>query len=630
MFNNMKLGAKIGFGFGLVLVLLVGIMAIYHLSLMSVKTGFGNLFENEVRIAELGLEAEKDIIQCRRDEKNFLMELDNKHVESLESHYAMVMEDAVAINEIADKSGADDLSLKTKEIEKYGEAYIKEFKKVAAAWETKGLDHESGLQGEFVTAARDLEATLENNSDKDLQILLLTVRRDEKNYLIRGDEKYVDNTRNNIAELKSRTDNKNIIDVCDKYISSFNALVAQDKKIASGMEVLRAEVSKIEPLAREIREEALAGMNSDVESTSNMASQRMTLALIIGIVTFVIGVVVAFFIARSITLPINRVIAGLTESSGQMGTAAEQVSESSQQVAQGTSEQAAAVEETTSSLEELSSMTKQNASNSQQANTLVGETVEIIGKGQDAMKRLTSSVDKIKASSDETAKIVKTIDDVAFQTNLLALNAAVEAARAGDAGKGFAVVAEEVRNLAQRSAEAAKNTSALIEESVGNAEQGVKVSEETSQTLNEIISSSNKVKELVAEIAAASTEQAQGIEQMNIAMTQVDQATQANASNSEESASAAEEMAGQAEMLKTMVNDLIKIVGRAGSGDNELGSSGRKSTRAGIKHVVNKLTNRTNGHAAVHQMASTVSSAQMERPEDVIPFESDDEKLAKF
>jgi len=223
----------------------------------------------------------------------------------------------------------------------------------------------------------------------------------------------------------------------------------------------------------------------------------------------------------------------------------------------------------------MSSMTKQNADNAVQANSLAGEANQSATKGNEAMGRMSQAIGEIQKSADETAKIIKVIDEIAFQTNLLALNAAVEAARAGEAGKGFAVVAEEVRNLAMRSAEAAKNTASMIEESVKNSKNGVDIAGEVAKMLEEITDSSRKANELVGEIAAASQEQAQGIDQVNTAMAQMDKVTQQNAANAEESASASEELSAQAQQMNVMVNELVAIVGGS-AGSNGTASTGNK------------------------------------------------------
>lgn len=238
----------------------------------------------------------------------------------------------------------------------------------------------------------------------------------------------------------------------------------------------------------------------------------------------------------------------------QVSSGSSQISTGSQTLSQGAQEQASSLEEISSSMEEMASMTRQNADNANQAKSLSGAAQNSADQGNKAMDEMTSAIDKIKKSSDETAKIVKTIDEIAFQTNLLALNAAVEAARAGDAGRGFAVVAEEVRNLASRSAEAAKNTASMIDESVKNAEGGVSITQEVGKFLSDINEGTKKVNDLVTEIAAASSEQSRGIEQVNNAIAQMNQLTQQNAANSEESASAAEEMTSQAQELAAMVS----------------------------------------------------------------------------
>ena len=275
------------------------------------------------------------------------------------------------------------------------------------------------------------------------------------------------------------------------------------------------------------------------------------------------GLLIATLIIRGTNKVLNRIAASLGEGSAQVASASSQVSSSSQTLAQGASEQAASLEETSSALEEISSMTRKNADTAQQANNLSAEAQNAAAKGNDAMNKMAAAIHEIEKSANETAKIIKVIDEIAFQTNLLALNAAVEAARAGEAGKGFAVVDEEVRNLAMRSAEAAKNTTALIEGSVNNAKNGVAFSVDVATILQEITGFSTKVNTLVSEIAAASKEQTQGIQQVSTAVSEMDRVTQSNSAGAEESAAASEELSSQAEQMRTMVDELLALVGAA-------------------------------------------------------------------
>jgi methyl-accepting chemotaxis protein len=244
------------------------------------------------------------------------------------------------------------------------------------------------------------------------------------------------------------------------------------------------------------------------------------------------------------------------------------------------------------------------------------------------MGRMSTAIEDIKKSSDETAKIIKTIDEIAFQTNLLALNAAVEAARAGEAGKGFAVVAEEVRNLAQRSAEAARNTADMIEGSVKNADNGVTISGEVATLLDEIAGNNGKVNDLVGEIAAASNEQAQGIDQINTAVGQMDQVTQSNAANAEESASASEELSAQAEALSGMVVQLQSMVG--GSNGSIAQSGGKLNF-----HTDHSATDATTRASKAQPAKSTLKrpsatpAAVASANEEAFPMD-DDTDLASF
>jgi methyl-accepting chemotaxis protein len=251
---------------------------------------------------------------------------------------------------------------------------------------------------------------------------------------------------------------------------------------------------------------------------------------------------------------LNVTMEELNISVGHFKEVSSQISSGSQHLAEGSNVNASSLEEISSSLEETSSMTKQNADNSTQAKHLTTLVTQDLSEADRAMKNMSEAINQIKQSSDNTAKIIKTIDEIAFQTNLLALNAAVEAARAGEAGKGFAVVAEEVRNLAMRSAEAAKNTAALIEESVKKSESGVKITEEVAKALNLCIEQAGRVGGLIAEIAAACNEQSQGIELVNQSVAQVSNVNQQNAANSEEFASSSEELSSQASELANMVS----------------------------------------------------------------------------
>jgi len=282
-------------------------------------------------------------------------------------------------------------------------------------------------------------------------------------------------------------------------------------------------------------------------------------------------------------------LAQVALSADQVASAAEQISSGSQSLAQGTSEQASTLEEVSSSLQEVATMAGQSASNAREAKGMSDGARSGTDKGVDSMRRLSTAMEKIKGSSDETAKIVKTIDEIAFQTNLLALNAAVEAARAGDAGKGFAVVAEEVRNLAMRSAEAAKTTAQLIEESVANAEGGVTLNTEVMGHLEEIQKQVAQVSEVMDEIAAGAEQQSQGVDEINNGVEQMNQVTQQTAANAEESSSASEELTAQAEELRALVSEYTisaagrskKRKARAMNMDALLGSSAEKDGSAG-------------------------------------------------
>ncbi len=287
--------------------------------------------------------------------------------------------------------------------------------------------------------------------------------------------------------------------------------------------------------------------------------------LVIGLISLAVAIIGVSFFARSIARPIGHVANELNEASEQVASASTQVASASQSLAEGASEQASALEETSSSLEEMSSMTKQNADNAAQAKALTAQAKQIVDKVDGQMHHMVTAIQEVTKSSEETGKIIKTIDEIAFQTNLLALNAAVEAARAGEAGAGFAVVAGEVRNLAMRAADAAKSTSSLIENTIVTVRRSRDLTQQTQDAFKENVDISNKIGQLIDEIAAASSEQAQGISQIGKAVAEMDKVVQQTAANAEESASASEEMNAQALQMKHNVEQLVTIIGGADS-----------------------------------------------------------------
>jgi methyl-accepting chemotaxis protein len=336
---------------------------------------------------------------------------------------------------------------------------------------------------------------------------------------------------------------------------------------------------------------AVAGIGETLKSAADVERilyNSNKILLIFGVIGFLISLVLIFIITRGITKPIGRIIEGLNDGANQVASAAGEVSASSQSLSEGASSQAASVEETSSSLEKMSAMTQQNAENARHADALMKEATVVVGQTNESMGDLIISMKDISKANEETSKIIKTIDEIAFQTNLLALNAAVEAARAGEAGAGFAVVADEVRNLAMRAATAAKNTAELIEGTLKKVRSGSELVIKTEGAFSAVTRSATKVGELVGEIAVASHEQSEGIGQVNKAVAEMDKVIQQNAANAEESASASEELNAQAEQMKGFVEELVALVRGNRRGAAEKTSAGWKKKVKGRDLIVHR------------------------------------------
>ncbi len=324
----------------------------------------------------------------------------------------------------------------------------------------------------------------------------------------------------------------------------------------------------------EFPKDRLNEMLADARSVfEGRVRQSLTLTCGMGVAALVVMAISLFpLVVRPLVRSLRGVIGSLANGSNELVEISRQIGGSSQRLATSASEQASSLEETSSAMEQMSAMTRTNAENAREADTLSTQAQQNAAAGDQTMARLTRAMTSINESSAQIAKIIKVIEEIAFQTNLLALNAAVEAARAGEHGKGFAVVADEVRNLASRAAEAARNTRALVEDSVVRAQDGVEAVHEAGTAFGAIVTSAQRVSELVGEIARASEQQAQGVDQVNSAVTQMTQMTQESASEASHSSSVAEQLGAQAESVKGMVGALVGIVEGAGRAREDGGS----------------------------------------------------------
>jgi methyl-accepting chemotaxis protein len=372
-------------------------------------------------------------------------------------------------------------------------------------------------------------------------------------------------------------------------------------------------------------EDATQEMQSQVEAVKKDIQQnKKRVLLMITLVTLIVLVLIIavsyLFTHYRITKPVKRIIDRLNQGAEHVAAASGQITSSSQTLAEGASEQAASIEESSASLEEMASMTKQNADNASQADQLMNQARQVVDQANRSMADLTASMEAITKSGEETSKIIKTIDEIAFQTNLLALNAAVEAARAGEAGAGFAVVADEVRNLAMRAADAAKNTATLIDDTTLRVKTGSDLVSNTNESFAQVTESASKVGELVAEIAAASDEQARGIDQISTAVSEMDKVTQQNAASAEESSSSSQEMFSQANRMKEMVAQLTTLVGGPASRRKDDSTA---EEAAPIKKIKKKLVSPM---TTDNQKAEAAAVKKDVNPEQIIPLDDDDFK----
>ena len=749
-----KLSVKIIGGFGIVILLMIGVIGVYQFSSIGTTTGFQDLLNGDVTLERQANQADTLLARALRAMSSFMLTKEMKFVDEHNKSVDGLLENLTAIRTGAQDEDPEQAKVAAQAITLAGE-YRGRVDDLIKAYQAIGLKPEEGLQGEFGKAGRalqeqmpeheqdeliysllrlrgqeknyllstttpaygdkmveyhdsfqaalkeyedavkksvppaevkkvltdtlaqyqaaadkiladpttDLDATAKTlqatgrageEAIKSINVsgataLILDIRKNEKNYLLRGDEEYVKATHAAAARLKEAfakggIQKEHVDDLNTQlgaYLTAFDAMVAQDVVCAKAKFEMQAAVDRLVPLIEGLSKEAHTAGARVTTDIIKQAKYLAGIAIAASLATILLAMGLAFALVRSICGPIDNAVRKMIAGAEQVSAASGQVSSSSQALAEGATEQAASLEETSASMEEMASMTRRNSDNAGLADSLMRESLSTIKQADDSMAEMGSSMNEIATASAETSKIIKTIDEIAFQTNLLALNAAVEAARAGEAGAGFAVVAEEVRNLAMRSTEAAKNTAALIEGTVTKVTNGKGIVEKATEAFRGVTESSAKVAALIGEIASASREQAQGFAQINQAITQMDSVTQQNSATAEESAAAAAELNGQSATMMEIVKEMQSLVngGVAQSAKPALKAiAASTSARTQAKAPARKLTAPARaGQSALPPPAAPkrstpviplkASGAQKSgpvKPEDVIPMDDND------
>jgi methyl-accepting chemotaxis protein len=506
--NNLKIGTRLGFGFSLILLLLVAMTSIGILRLSSASDKTDEMINVKIRDERLTAEWGKIIeVNAARTTGAFMVResADQKKLE------ALMAESSGRATQIQDQIGStiDDDQLKPlfKQVLDTRKAYTEFRKAVFAAKNAGDLEKATKIyEGDMTQSRIQYLAALKNFVDKQAALLDASAAEIQQQY------------------RSGRT------------LLIMLGLAAIVMGVFAAWWITRTITQPINEALKVAETVSSGDLTSDIQVNSNDETGQLMHAL------------------KTMNTNLVNIVGQVRNGTDLIATASTQIAAGNQDLSSRTEEQASSLEETASSMEELTSTVRFNAENARQANELAINASEIASRGGSVVGEVVSTMGSINDSSRKIVDIISVIDGIAFQTNILALNAAVEAARAGEQGRGFAVVASEVRNLAQRSASAAKDIKGLIDDSVQKVQIGSELVDKAGQTMEEIVQSISRVTQIMTQISNASEEQSIGIAQVNDAITQMDQVTQQNAALVEEAAAAAESMQEQSAKLADVVS----------------------------------------------------------------------------
>jgi len=563
----MNFNRRLYTGFGSVLIACLLLAGIANFSMKKTRAEYQHLVVEVAQLLNLAKESQLQLLEARSNEQGYIATRSPDILQDLQNNLVELKKINSQVRQYAQEAEQHQVLDTINSIETQLDSYnthISELEKLILA---QG-DKDNGIRGNIRERAHEFEAIAQNAGSDTLLVEYLMMRRHEKDFLLREDPKYQGKMKDQLASLISKTRSDPLLDEQQR-----TEAIALAEGYQTGFEELSnniIEVVRIRPATLATSENILSktqlmvnsvsGWREELQANISQITRILDLILLVGsFIIVALVLIIAWYTQQSLKKFVKSNVGSISEGTQQIESASQQVSDSSQNLAQETSRQAASLETSSAAVHDMNKLTEENTVRTQKAAQLMSSTGQSVDHARNSMGQLMEAFSDISSTSEEISKIVKTIDEIAFQTNILALNAAVEAARAGEAGAGFAVVADEVRALAGRAAEAAQNTTRLIETTIDKIARGDSLAGETNTAFQEVDTSNNELGGLITEIANTAEDHQRAIASIRQSIDQVESGVQNNAAQSEETASAAQELNAQVNVMNDSLHHLARF-----------------------------------------------------------------------